>query len=152
MNTQSVIKKLQLWGGSLALLAAGGLAYTISKSIAHYKKYHRDFDPETVEELKGRVLEVTADSDKPDQRRGMILILETENQEIIPVHLGPEWFIRHQRISFGDNAKITVTGSRVHHRDNPVLVVSEILVGDKKLVFRDEDGHPRWQSWINRDS
>lgn len=152
MNTQEFIKKIELWAGGLALGIAGVLAYMIARSVSSFKKYHRKFDIETVEDLKGRILEVTTDSDKHDETRGIMLILETEDEEIVPVHLGPEWFIRHQQIRFKSDTKITVTGSRVSHRDNSILVASEVQFRDKKLVLRDENGDPRWQSMIKQNS
>lgn len=148
MNTREVINNLKLVGGSLALLTAAGLAFGISKGLKYRRKYKRDFDPDTVEELEGRILEVSTDSDKHDETRGKILILETENGKIVPVHLGPEWFISNQQSRIKSGDKITVVGSRVSHQDKDIIIATQIQYGDRKLILRDESGFPRWQGWV----
>ncbi|WP_445664652.1 DNA-binding protein [Fodinibius sp. AD559] len=148
MNTQEVIKNLKLVGGSLALLTAAGIAYGISRGLKYRKRYERDFDPDKVEELKGEVLEISPDSEKHDETRGKILMLETENGKIIPVHLGPEWFLSNQQNKIKEGYKITVIGSLVKYHNNDVMIAAQIQYGDNKLILRDESGFPRWQGWV----
>lgn len=149
LNTREVIRNLQIWGGSLTLLAIGGIAYLISKGVVRYKKYHRQFDPDNVEELDGHILEIITESGRKDEKEGIVLILETENKKIIPVHLGPKWYISHQQGRLKDGQKVRVVGSRVNYEDNPAIIAIRIEHGDSTLILRDENGRPRWQSWVN---
>lgn len=149
MNTREIIKNLKLVGGGIALLTAAGIVFEISKGLKNRRRYKRDFNPDTIEELEGRILEASTDNDKHDETQGTILIMETENGKIIPVHLGPEWFLSHQKIRYKKGDKITVTGSRVKYQNNDVLIASQIQYGDSKLILRDESGFPRWQGWVN---
>lgn len=149
LNTKEVIRNLQLWGGGLALLTIGGIVYSISKGVMRYKKYHRQFDPDNVEEFEGNILEIITESSQHDEKRGVILIVETENKKIIPVHLGPEWYISHQQSRLKDDQKIRVVGSRVNYEDNPAIIAARIEQGNSQLILRDDNGRPRWQSWIS---
>lgn len=149
MNTREVIKKLKLVAGSIALLTAVGIAFEISKGLKNRRQYKRDFDPDTVEEVEGRIAEVSTDSDKHDKSRGQVLILETVNGKVIPVHLGPEWFLSHQKTRYKEGDKIIVIGSRINYQNNDVIIATKIKYGNSKLILRDESGFPRWQGWVN---
>ncbi|GAA5520202.1 hypothetical protein LQ318_00655 [Aliifodinibius salicampi] len=149
LNTKEVIRNLQIWGGGLVLLTIGGIVYSISKGVMRIKKYHRQFDPDNVEEFEGNILEIITESSQNHEKRGVILIVETENKKIIPVHLGPEWYISHQQSRLKDGQKVRVVGSRVKYEDNPAIIAAQIEHGNSKLILRDEKGRPRWQSWID---
>ncbi|SHE90474.1 hypothetical protein SAMN05443144_10474 [Fodinibius roseus] len=149
LNTKEVIRNLQLWGGGLVLLAIGGIVHSISKGVMRYKKYHRQFDPDNVKEFDGHILEIITEGSQNDEKQGVILILETENKKIIPIHLGPEWYISHQQDRLKDGQKVRVVGSRVNYEDNPAIIAARIEHGDSTLILRDENGRPRWQSWVN---
>lgn len=149
MNTREVIKNLKLVGGSLALMTVAGIVFGVSKGLKYRKKYKRKFDPDRVEELEGHILEIVTENDQDDETQGASLILETESENIIPVHLGPEWYISHQQIRFKEGDKITVVGSRVDYQNSPVIIAAQIEHGNNKLILRDESGLPRWQSWVN---
>lgn len=146
MNTREVIKNMQLVGGGLALLSVAGLAYAVNRGLNHRRVYKRNFNPDTVEEFKGKILEVDQSKEKNDRVRGKYLTLKTED-EIIPVHLGPAWFMDRQQHLFklGDNIK--VKGSRVVFKGADVIVATEIQQGNMSMKLRDEKGVPVWESW-----
>lgn len=149
MNTQEVVKKIQLIGGSLALLTAAGFFWGISKGLKYRQKYKREFDPDKIETLEGRILEVLTNSEQDDMSQGVIVILQTEDEKIIPVHLGPEWYLSHQKKIFKDGDRVKVVGSRVNYQNNPVIIAAHIKRGNSELILRDEDGWPRWKSWVS---
>jgi len=146
MNTREVIKNIQLVGGGLALLSAAGLTYAITKSINSRKKYSRPFDKDTIEELKGKILEVAHTEDKKDETRGIYLNVQVE-EEVIPVQLGPAWYINHQGRRFKPGEKITVKGSRMQFDGTESIVALSIARNDEILKLRDEDGTPHWYGW-----
>lgn len=146
MNTREVIKNMQLVGGGLALLSAAGLTYAITKSINSRKKYARPFDSNTIEEFEGKILEVAHTEDKKDETRGIYLSFEVE-EEIIPVHLGPAWYINHQGRRFKPGDKITVKGSRIQFDGTEAIVAVSVSRNDEILKLRNEDGTPYWYGW-----
>lgn len=66
LNTKEVIRNLQLWGGGIALLAIGGIVFSIFNRIIRNKKYHRQFDPDNIKEHDGHILEVITESGQKD--------------------------------------------------------------------------------------
>src|SRR5438045_9796275 len=72
----------------------------------------RDYDPKTVETIRGTVLSVGKTT--PTKGRGywVDLMLQTENGTIA-VQLGPAWYIDKQTPRIEANDTITVTGSRL---------------------------------------
>lgn len=148
MNTKEVIKRLQFWGGSLALLTIGGIVYSISKGITHSKKYHRKFDSDAIEEVEGRVTEVTTHRGKFQGTRGVVLVVDTENKGIISVHLGPEWFLRHQRKHFQPGDMVMAKGSLLQRKKEVYMVALSVSRGNDVLLLRNEKGEPYWDRWL----
>lgn len=129
-------------------MAAGGLTYAIYRGVNNHKEYQRKFNPDKVEEIEGTVIDITEDRRKNEEKSGLMLILETKKGHIIPVHLGPKWFLLHQHMKIKEGNKVKAIGSRMDKEDNAEMVASKILSGISKLVLRDDDGTPRWQSWF----
>ncbi|MGD8426484.1 MAG: hypothetical protein PVH63_02580 [Balneolaceae bacterium] len=147
MNTREVIKNVQLVSGGIALLSAAGLTYAITKGLNHRRKYTKPFDPETIEELKGKVIEVAHTDDKKDDVRGVFVRLQTKKDEVIPVHLGPAWYIDRQGRRFRTGEKIVVKGSRTKYNNEDSITAIAVSRGDEILKLRDEDGTPHWRAW-----
>lgn len=150
LNTKEVIRNLQLWGGGLALLTIGGIAYSISKGVMRFKKYHRRFDTETIEEIEGRIVEITTDRRKFEDTRGVILVLDTENKGIIPVHLGPDWFLHHQREHFNPGDMVVVKGSLINRDGEEFMIATSVSRGKDVLVLRNDRGEPYWDRWMRK--
>ncbi|WP_372634458.1 hypothetical protein [Fodinibius sp.] len=148
LNTKEVIRNLQLWGGGLALLTIGGIVYSISKGIMRYKKYHRKFDSNAIEEVEGRVAEVVTDSGKFEQTRGVVLVVDTNRKGIIHVHLGPEWFLLHQRKHFKPGDMVIARGSLIEGKGEEFMVAASVSRGNEVLVLRNEKGEPYWNRWM----
>jgi hypothetical protein len=107
--------------------------------------YGRLYDPQTVETVAGDVVEVfTVESPRDASGHGVHIRLRTD-REIVPVHLGPEWYVQAQDLQIESGERITVTGSRVMLERQPVLLAAMVQRGDGDvLIFRDDDGFPRW--------
>ena len=80
-------------------------------------------------------------------------MVKTDN-ETIPVHLGPEWYIEEalasQDIKIEVKDKIEIIGSRISYGEKPAIVAAEIKKGNKTLTLRDEIGVPFWSGWGRR--
>jgi DNA helicase TIP49 (TBP-interacting protein) len=146
MNTQEVIRNVQILGGSIVLLSVAGLAVAIKKGLNNRRIYERPFDPKKVEKLKGKILEVDHTNEKNNDIRGTYLHLRT-NDEVLPVHLGPAWYIDRQKKRFKAGDKIQVEGSRVSVNGKEAIVAASVTKGDNQLRLRDKNGTPFWYGW-----
>ena len=65
-------------------------------------------------------------------------------KEIIPVHLGPSWYMEKQAVTIAAGDKVEVTGSRIMYRGKPTIIAAEVKKGDQVLKLRDASGVPAW--------
>ena len=75
--------------------------------------YHWNWDPATVETVKGEVM--TKDAITPPRRSGLPAVgmtLKKEDAYAVYVHLGPQWYIDKQELAINVGDKVEVTGSR----------------------------------------
>jgi hypothetical protein len=107
------------------------------------QRYQKMYNPETIETLSGEVIGVEKITPMEGMSSGVHIILKTE-EEKIPVHLGPVWYIERLDIKIKKGDKVDVKGSRVMMRDKPTIIAAEVKKGDEVLILRDEDGIPVW--------
>lgn len=150
MNTQEVIRNVQILGGSIALLSIAGLAVAIKKGLSNRRVYKRPFDPKKMEELEGKILEVDHTNEKNNEVRGTYLHLKSK-KDVLPVHLGPAWYIDRQKKRFKRGDKIKVEGSRVPINGKEGIVATSVTKGSKQLRLRDKSGTPFWYGWEKSD-
>lgn len=99
------------------------------------------FDFQTIETLKGEVIEFAPNSPKSAIR----LQLKTD-KETIAVQLGPESFLRRQSVQLKAHDRIEVTGSRVKLGGKPAIVAAQVKKGKQILILRDARGIPAWKA------
>jgi hypothetical protein len=68
-------------------------------------------------------------------------MLQTD-REVIPIHLGPLWFMVKETPRIEVNDTITVTGSRMMLDGRPVVIAADIAKGNALLKLRQNDGVP----------
>jgi len=108
----------------------------------------RLYDPKTVETVNGTVKSVDI-----VKSRGMsdgVHVMLATGTEVIPVHLGPAWYLEHQDVVLAAGDKVSVRGSRVTYGGKPAIIAAEVTRGANVLVLRDEQGFPRWAGWRHR--
>lgn len=108
--------------------------------------YNRLYNPATVETVAGEVLGI----EKVTPRKGMyyaIQIVVKTDQESIPVHLGPGWYIERLDTKIAKGDQVEVKGSRVTIAGKPVVIAAEVKKGDETLKLRDDNGIPAWAGW-----
>lgn len=108
--------------------------------------YSRNYDVNTVETIKGEVVDVTYN---PAQRNaammGVHINVKTKSGTI-PVHLGPVWYMSEQdSLQTGD--MIEVTGSRITYNGAPAIVAATVKRNNLTLRLRDQNGMPVWRGW-----
>lgn len=108
--------------------------------------YQRMFNPATVETVAGQVVSVDRMAPMKGMNQGIHLKLKTD-QETIPVHVGPAWYLERLDTKIEKGDSIEVKGSRVNFQGKPALIASEIKKGDAVLKLRDDSGFPVWAGW-----
>lgn len=97
------------------------------------------YDAKTVTTVSGQVTAVEAGP----RGRGLHLQLQTA-AGMLPVHLGPAWFLSEQGLAFTAGDAVEVTGSQVTFDGKPALIAQTVKKGDKALALRDIQGVPVW--------
>ena len=107
------------------------------------------YDSKTVETIKGEVIRTDEFTLARGMPPGMLLIVKTE-KEVIPVYLGPQWYIENEDFEIGPQDRIEVKGSRITYEGKPAIVASVVFMGDEVLRLRNENGAPVWSAWAPR--
>lgn len=141
------ILQVLVWSGMLLLLPISGIAQRGSGGWCTQNNYNRQFNTKTIEELKGSVVKVERITPETGMSAGIHLILKTEKNETIPVHLGPAWYVENQEIQLVAGDVITVKGSRITYQAAPAIIAMTISKGAQILTLRDKNGNPGWNAW-----
>jgi hypothetical protein len=146
------MQEVQMRKNLLELIAAGGAIAAISGvALATYmyrnshRSYTRKFDKNTVEEVEGRVEDILYSGRENGEDKGVEFLLRA-GDELLPVHVGPAWYMDHQKEKIKAGDKIRVKGSRVNVNHEPVLIAETIVNSDLAFRLRDSDGHPVWNA------
>jgi hypothetical protein len=124
--------------------AQSGFTWRVSGGWGMGMPYDKMFNPQTIETRSGEVSAVERIRPFKDIDEGVQIMLLTSQEGVIPVQLGPAWFIERQDIKIERKDRIEVTGSRASINGQPVIVASRIKKGDQVLVLRGKDGWPAW--------
>jgi sporulation protein YlmC with PRC-barrel domain len=114
--------------------------------------YKKIFDSKTIKTVSGQVIKV---DQVPEFGFGlqMRLTVFIDKKEILPVYLGPAFYIvgpwQAKRFKLGD--KVTVSGSQVTVRGESFMLATTVKRGNEVLRLRDKDGIPEWIGWKNSE-
>lgn len=109
----------------------------------HNSQYGGMYNLNTVETIRGKVVSTNAFTPMNGMGQGMQLLVETEDQTL-PVHLGPSWYLDNQGFQVNPGDEIEVKGSQVNWSGNPVIMAAEVRQGNKMIALRDNNGIPAW--------
>ena len=110
--------------------------------------YKKIFDSKTIKTISGQVIKV---DQVPEPGFGieMRLTVFIDKKEVLPVYLGPAFYIvgseQAKHFKLGD--KVTVTGSQVTRGGEPFMIAMTVKRGKEVLRLRDKDGNPEWIGW-----
>jgi len=114
-------------------------------------RYDQTFINTSQETMVGQVMSIDTITPIRDMSTGIQVVLKTDRNEEIAVHLGPSWFVLNQDINLSVNDKnIEVRGCRTMISGKPVLMASLLVKKEKMLLLRDTDGIPYWCAWRPR--
>ena len=106
------------------------------------------FDSKTIKTISGQVIKVDQ-VPEPGFGMEMRLTVFTDKKEVLPVYLGPAFYIagseKAKHFKIGD--QVTVSGSQVVVRGEPFMIATTVKRGNEVLRLRDKDGTPEWIGW-----
>jgi sporulation protein YlmC with PRC-barrel domain len=128
----------------------GGYGYPYGRYAGPEREdpYQKIFDSKTVKTISGQVIKV---DQVPEPRLGMEMRLTVfiDKKEILPVYLGPAFYIvgYQQAKHFKLGNKVTVTVAQVTIRGEPFMLAMTVKRGNEVLRLRDKEGTPEWVGW-----
>ena len=103
----------------------------------------RNYDPSTVETVKGEVLGVDHVASPRARSGGVHLTIKTDS-ETISVHLGPAWYVDAQKPLLQKGDHVEVEGSRVSVDGKPAIIARQVQKDGQTLMLRNTAGVPVW--------
>ena len=110
--------------------------------------YKKIFDSKTIKTISGQVIKVDQ-FPEPGLGMEMRLTVLIDKKEILPVYLGPTFYIegpgQTKHFKLGD--QVTVSGSQATRGGEPIMIATTVKRGNEVLRLRDKDGNPEWIGW-----
>lgn len=107
--------------------------------------YNRRFDPTKIMTIEGTIRGVESYYPEKEAAAGLSLKVESKQNELITVYVGPRRYAASQNIEFEAGSAIIVRGSKVTFEDKPVLMASELIIEGETVRLYDEKGRPLWK-------
>ena len=110
--------------------------------------YKKISDSKTIKTISGQVIKV---DQVPEPGFGMEMRLTVfiDKKEVLPVYLGPAFYIvgseQARHFKLGDT--VTVSGSQATRGGEPFMIATTVKRGNEVLRLRDKDGTPEWIGW-----
>lgn len=134
---------------SVCWIAAAMVVAADQKDMGGWERggtYDKLYDPVERDKFKGIVEDIVEVVPLPGMSPGVALMVKDGEGDIIPVHLGPRWFVDPKSIGIKRGDKVKVKGVWVEINDQDVVMASKIKKGDyfEYKVRLTSDGTPFW--------
>lgn len=110
--------------------------------------YKKTFDSKTIKTISGQVIKV---DQVPEPGLGMEMRLTVfiDKKEVLPVYLGPAFYVvgSEQAKHFKVGDQVTVSGSQATRGGESFMIAMTVKRGNEVLRLRDKDGNPEWIGW-----
>jgi hypothetical protein len=87
----------------------------------------------------------------PRGRMSRVVMLVNTGEAIVPVMLGPSWYLKQSGLVALSGDDVTVEGSIVQLGNKPMMLATKIKAHGSELILRDEKGLPVWPLHKDRD-
>ncbi len=134
MKFSCVIIIMLLWAGFLFSQPGRGL------NQSEITKLYNAAAETTVE---GKITNVMVADSGYGRFPAVVVDLKTKD-ETMKVYIAPNWFLTNEKIDLKKDQSITVTGSKVTHNDQPLIITRTMKYDGKEISFRDDKGVPVW--------
>ena len=110
--------------------------------------YQKIFDAKTIKTISGQVIKI---DQVPEFGFGlqMRLTVFINKKDILSVYLGPAFYllgpVQAKHFKLGD--EVTVSGSQVTVKGEPLMIATTVKLGNEVLRLRDQEGIPAWIGW-----
>lgn len=64
--------------------------------------------------------------------------------ETMKVYIAPNWYLSNEKIELKKDQSLSVTGSKVTHNNQPLIITRTMKYDGKEINFRDDKGVPVW--------
>ena len=99
------------------------------------------YDVKNVVSVSGKILAVKLIP--LAKRKGCFsLMIELEgSKDVLHAYLGPGSYLKKKGYTFEVGTNVVVTGAKATIKGRSLLIVKDLKMGDRVMVFRSEDGH-----------
>lgn len=93
--------------------------------------------------VEGKIAKVEVADSGYGRFPAVMVDLKTKD-ETLKVYIAPNWYLTNEKINLKKDQSITVTGSKVNHNDQPLIITRTMKYDGKEITFRDSKGVPVW--------
>ncbi|MCX6128286.1 MAG: hypothetical protein NTX25_04385 [Proteobacteria bacterium] len=119
------------------------LAAVTEDSYCQVYRAKLDWSEAALKDANGKLVDVQVDSSCRTQGKILQFKISTDEGDVL-VNLGPEAYLNPSRFRFSIGDSIKVRGALFEGEQQKVLLASEVVIGSKKTILRDKNGHPVW--------
>ncbi|HEY7816932.1 MAG TPA: hypothetical protein VIG29_01835, partial [Vicinamibacteria bacterium] len=101
------------------------------------------FDPAKATTFRGVVVGTVSGSFQEDVEEVLALV-NLSNGQTIRARLGPEFYLTQIGLGLAPGQTVVLEGFALEGDDQPLVVVSKIMVQDRTFVLRNLEGTPLW--------
>jgi hypothetical protein len=101
------------------------------------------FDPAKATTFRGVVVGTVSGSFQEDVEEVLALV-NLSNGQTIRARLGPEFYLTQIGLGLAPGQTVVLEGFALEGEDQPLVVVSKIMVQDRTFVLRNLEGTPLW--------
>jgi sporulation protein YlmC with PRC-barrel domain len=123
---------------------------SIREGAAKWQKIIRNGQPVTI---RGTVRDVDTSEPVPGMGPDRIITIVADNGDVKVVHIGPAWFVDHQRQMVRAGQGVEVTGYSVDLGENRVVIVTKTINTPTGMYrLRDDQARPVWDLGPDADA
>jgi len=93
--------------------------------------------------VEGKITNVEVADSGYGRFPAVIVDLKTKD-ETMKVYIAPNWYLSNEKIELKKDQSLEITGSKVTHNKEELLITRTMKFDGKEITFRDSKGFPVW--------